>query len=99
MLWVTFDLSVHKVGDARSCRATMKGCTEASGLEQLVLLAKLLRQLEIRKLLLLLALFYKSGPTNSINCSFPWAALIGQYVSITSAQDGSVGAENSLKTI
>ncbi|KAL5704031.1 dynamin GTPase [Ranunculus cassubicifolius] len=42
------------------------------------------------------ALLLGQGPRNA--SEIPWVALIGQSVSIASAQSGSVGAENSLET-
>ncbi|XXG74823.1 hypothetical protein AAC387_Pa07g3444 [Persea americana] len=42
------------------------------------------------------ALLLNQGPRNTSD--IPWVALIGQSVSIASAQSGSVGSENSLET-
>ncbi|KAI3984592.1 hypothetical protein MKX01_040469 [Papaver californicum] len=42
------------------------------------------------------ALLLNQGPWNTSD--IPWVALIGQSVSIASAQSGSVGSENSLET-
>ncbi|KAF6142203.1 hypothetical protein GIB67_037121 [Kingdonia uniflora] len=42
------------------------------------------------------ALLLNQGPRNASD--IPWVALIGQSVSIASAQSGSVGSENSLET-
>ncbi|MFS7986140.1 putative dynamin GTPase [Helianthus anomalus] len=42
------------------------------------------------------ALLLGQGPR--ITADFPWVALIGQSVSIASAQSGSVGSDNSLET-
>ncbi|KAK1284818.1 Dynamin-2B [Acorus calamus] len=42
------------------------------------------------------ALLLNQGPRNTLD--IPWVALIGQSVSIASAQSGSLGAENSLET-
>ncbi|XP_068636238.1 dynamin-2A-like [Aristolochia californica] len=42
------------------------------------------------------ALLLNQGPRNT--SEIPWVALIGQSVSIASAQSGSVGSENSLET-
>ncbi|KAK9110899.1 hypothetical protein Scep_018418 [Stephania cephalantha] len=42
------------------------------------------------------ALLLNQGPSNATDV--PWVALIGQSVSIASAQSGSVGSENSLET-
>ncbi|RZC87790.1 hypothetical protein C5167_028244 [Papaver somniferum] len=42
------------------------------------------------------ALLNNQGPRNTSD--IPWVALIGQSVSIASAQSGSVGSENSLET-
>ncbi|KAL2497455.1 Dynamin-2B [Abeliophyllum distichum] len=42
------------------------------------------------------ALLLKQGPRSTSD--IPWVALIGQSVSIASAQSGSVGADNSLET-
>ncbi|XP_051139638.1 dynamin-2A-like [Andrographis paniculata] len=42
------------------------------------------------------ALLLNQGPRSTAD--IPWVALIGQSVSIASAQSGSVGAENSLET-
>ncbi|KAJ6801385.1 dynamin-2A-like [Iris pallida] len=42
------------------------------------------------------ALLLNQGPPKTLN--IPWVALIGQSVSIASAQAGSVGSENSLET-
>lgn len=43
-----------------------------------------------------LSLLLNQGPRNAAD--IPWVALIGQSVSIASAQAGSVGTENSLET-
>ncbi|XP_020090518.1 dynamin-2A-like [Ananas comosus] len=43
-----------------------------------------------------LSLLLNQGPRNAAD--IPWVALIGQSVSIASAQAGSVGSENSLET-
>lgn len=43
-----------------------------------------------------LSLLLNQGPRNAAD--IPWVALIGQSVSIASAQAGSVGPENSLET-
>lgn len=42
------------------------------------------------------ALLLNQGPRSTAD--IPWVALIGQSVSIASAQSGSVGADNSLET-
>lgn len=42
------------------------------------------------------ALLLNQGPAKASD--IPWVALIGQSVSIASAQSGSVGSENSLET-
>ncbi|XP_022141826.1 dynamin-2A-like isoform X2 [Momordica charantia] len=42
------------------------------------------------------ALLLNQGPTRASD--MPWVALIGQSVSIASAQSGSIGSENSLET-
>ena len=42
------------------------------------------------------ALLLNQGPSKASD--IPWVALIGQSVSIASAQSGSVGSENSLET-
>lgn len=42
------------------------------------------------------ALLLNQGPSRASD--IPWVALIGQSVSIASAQSGSVGSENSLET-
>lgn len=42
------------------------------------------------------ALLLNQGPSST--CDIPWVALIGQSVSIASAQSGNVGSDDSLET-
>ncbi|KAA0033305.1 dynamin-2A-like [Cucumis melo var. makuwa] len=42
-------------------------------------------------------LLLNQGPPRASD--IPWVALIGQFISIATAQSGSVGSENSLETV